>query len=248
MSAHLDGLDAVALAARWQLPAVHIHDRVLSTMDLAHEAAAAGARPGTLVLAHEQYAGRGRSGGQWHAAHGGAVLVTLIERPSAGPALEVLSLRVGLALAHALEPFARTRLRVKWPNDVHDADGKVAGVLIEVRWREQQPEWVAIGIGVNVSMPPTSFAGRPSSLGEDTSRIAVLDAILPSVRAAVAQTSVLRDDELAAWGERDLLLGRHIVAPVDGVVAGIAAAGDLLVDTPTGRVACRAGSVQFKEA
>ena len=108
MSVVLDGMDRSALAARWGLPAVHLHQQVLSTMDLAHEAASAGARAGTLVLAHEQLAGRGRSGGQWQTPPGGAVLATLIERPAASPALEVLSLRVGLALATGLvgETFA----------------------------------------------------------------------------------------------------------------------------------------------
>ncbi len=248
MSIVLDGMDRAALAARWDLPAVQLHEQVLSTMDLAHEAAAGGARAGTLVLAHEQLAGRGRSGGQWVAPPGGAVLATLIERPPASPALDVLSLRVGLALTAALEAFADAPLRVKWPNDVYDARGKLAGILIEVRWRELQPEWVAIGIGINVTPPPAAVRTRTSSLAEGTTRIAVLDAILPGVRAAAAERAPLRPEELAQWERHDYLRQRAIRTPAEGVVLGISPSGDLLVETPTGVVPCRAGSVTLKEA
>jgi BirA family transcriptional regulator, biotin operon repressor / biotin---[acetyl-CoA-carboxylase] ligase len=243
----LDGLDADALAVRWGLPMVVLRGRVDSTMDDAHAAAGAGADAGTVIIAEEQRAGRGRSGGKWDAMRGSAVLLTLIERPGPGPALDVLSLRIGLALATSLGPFADVPLRVKWPNDVYDAAGKLAGVLIEIRWRDQQPEWVAIGIGVNLAVPHgvTGSGATASALRPGSTRLAVLDALLPALRAVVRQEGALTAAELDDWARRDLLLGRPIRAPAAGIVAGIAPTGDLLVDTASGRIACRSGSVAF---
>lgn len=243
-------LDASSLAARWGLPAVHGFGTVPSTMDIAHAMAADGAPAGTLILADEQSRGRGRSGGRWVAPAGGAVLCTLIERPPASPALEVLSLRIGLALAVRLEPLARSALRVKWPNDVFDDQGKVAGVLIESRWRDQRPDWVAIGVGINLVAPPADaqLLARPSAVRDGTSVVDVLDAILPALRRVARADAPLAPSELDAWHARDLARGRTVIAPALGEVAGIAASGDLLIDTAAGRVACRSGSIVFQES
>ena len=70
-------------------------------------AAAEGAPAGTLVVADAQTAGRGRSGRTWTSERGAGVWLTLIERPRDVDALDVLSLRVGLALAPALDRVRR---------------------------------------------------------------------------------------------------------------------------------------------
>jgi len=57
----------------------------------------------------------------------------------------------------------------------------------------------------------------------------------------------LTADELARFAARDLSVGRKIREPAVGVVAGIAATGELMVDTDTGPLACRSGSLVFLE-
>jgi biotin-(acetyl-CoA carboxylase) ligase len=42
--------------------------------------------------------------------------------------------------------------------------------------------------------------------------------------------------EIAAFGRRDWLAGRELVAPVPGIAAGIAADGALRVRQPDGRI------------
>src|SRR5215217_6891246 len=94
------GVTATALAARLGVPAVLAFDRVGSTLDVAHRVAPTAAS-GTLVLADEQTAGRGRHGRRWASAPGAGLWLTLIERPVDIRALDVLSLRIGLAAAAA---------------------------------------------------------------------------------------------------------------------------------------------------
>ena len=84
------------LARELGLPAVEIFETVGSTLDVAHERAAAGAAAGTLILAEEQTAGRGRQGRSWTSEPGAGIWLTLIERPKDRASLDVLSLRVGL--------------------------------------------------------------------------------------------------------------------------------------------------------
>ncbi|MGI9140769.1 MAG: hypothetical protein ACR2GJ_06660, partial [Gemmatimonadaceae bacterium] len=69
------------IAARAGVPRALLFGDVSLTMDVAHEAAAAGASAGTLVLAERQLSGRGRAGRVWTSQAGSGVWLTLIERP-----------------------------------------------------------------------------------------------------------------------------------------------------------------------
>jgi BirA family biotin operon repressor/biotin-[acetyl-CoA-carboxylase] ligase len=237
----LDGVDAATLAARLAVPDVVLLDSVASTMDVAHAAAANGAPGGTLVVADRQTAGRGRTGRRWSAAPGAGLWATFIERPTDPAALDVLSLRLGLALAAVLDRWLGAPARLKWPNDVHGADGKVAGVLVEARWQDEHPAWVAIGIGVNLRVPP-DVAGA-ASLGSGASRLALLDALVPRVRAAALAHGTLSAGEMRDFAARDLARGRPCREPAVGTVVGIAASGELLVRSGDAVGAYRSGSL-----
>ena len=232
-----------ALAARWQVPAVVAFDSVGSTLDAAHRLAP-NAASGTLILADEQTAGRGRQGRRWTSARGAGIWLTLIERPSDARALDVLALRCGLYAASALDALAKSPVRVKWPNDLYVGECKLAGTLIETRWRGTKPEWVAIGFGLNVISPDVESA---IGLAAGVTRLAALDCIVPALRRAASASRHLSDDELAQWRARDLSVGRTVVAPADGVIAGISAAGEVLIASGGGTTAWRSGSLTFAE-
>lgn len=232
------------LALECGLAALEHYALVGSTMDEAHRLAQAGAVAGTLVLADAQDGGRGRGGRSWASEPGAGIWMTLIERPRDQRALDVLALRIGLALASALEPFCDGRITLKWPNDLFVGAGKLAGILIEARWRESLPEWVAIGVGVNRRVP-TSFPDA-ASVRADVSRDDLLRAMLPAMRRAAAQIGSLAPVERAQWAERDLAYGLDITEPRVGRAMGIDASGALLIVEPRGAMyAARSGSLVF---
>jgi len=238
-----DGASAADLAVQLDLPRVLLHAEVPSTMDVAHEAAAAGAPAGTLVIADAQTAGRGRLGRHWTAQSSAGVWFTLIERPASGDNFEALPLRVGLELAPALDAFAGEPVRLKWPNDLHLRAGKLAGVLSEARWRGggTAPDWIAIGVGINVRAPVSE--GRAAGLPAGVRRVDVLAAAVRAVRRAASRLAALSDVERRRFAERDLAAGRRCTAPVAGRVAGIDAAGALLVDVGGTVAVLRSGSL-----
>jgi len=171
--------------------------------------------------------------------------MTLLERPRTPSGLDVLSLRVGLHMAEALDALAGDGVRLKWPNDLQVNGRKLAGILIEARWRDQRVEWVAIGVGLNV-VPPTDPPDA-TGLRAGATRLEALERVLPALRAGAAVEGPFTPAELARFARRDAAVGRRITAPAAGVVAGVGASGELLVETPTGRTACRAGSLVFAE-
>ena len=245
MVASYDGLRDDELARRLGVPIVVAFDVVGSTLDVAHTLAGEGAAAGTLVVADAQSAGRGRHGRAWRSESGGGIWLTLVERPRDTVALDVLSLRIGLALAPALDAFAAESIRLKWPNDLYVAGVKLGGILVEARWRDGAPEWVAIGVGVNVRAPLGE--ARATGLRAGVSRLDVLEALVPAIRDAASRTGALAPTELAAFAARDLGVGRQCVEPLVGRVRGIDASGALLVDVGSRVTAVRAGSLVLLE-
>ena len=240
-----DGEPAAAIARRLDLPAVHLYATIGSTMDAAHRLGAAGAPAGVLVLADAQTAGRGRQSNSWRSSPAQGIWLTLVERPIDQSGLQVLSLRVGLAAARALDRFAAATVRVKWPNDLYVAGGKLAGVLVEARWRNGHPDWVAIGIGVNL-YPPRDMS-RAAGLRDGVSRLQVLETLVPALRAAASRAGGFDRHELIEYAARDFAHGRRCVSPAHGVVAGVSPAGELAVQTRTGITYHRAGSLVLEE-
>ena len=213
-----------------------------STLDVAH-ALAPFAPSGTLILANEQTAGRGRHGRHWTSSAGAGVWLTLIERPSDARALDVLAIRCGLYAAEALDALSSAPVGLKWPNDLFVGDRKLAGILIETRWRGTAPEWVAIGLGLNVVAPDVEGA---IGLDVGTTRLGALDRLVPALRRAAMASRHLSDDELHRWMSRDIALGRGVSAPTVGVVRGISACGELLVADASGQTSAhRSGSLTF---
>lgn len=240
-----DGAPVASIAGRLGITDLHLYASIGSTMDAAHALGEAGAPAGTMVLADEQTAGRGRKGSSWRSEARRGIWLTLLDRPADAGALEVLSLRVGLAAARALDVFAPAPVRVKWPNDLFAAGGKLAGVLVEARWRGPRPDWVAIGLGLNVRPPrdmPAAGALRPG-----VSRIEVLASLVPALRAAASQRGTLDASELSEYARRDYARGRSCLTPARGIVVGVTPVGELAVRTPDGIEHYRAGSLVLEE-
>lgn len=239
----IDGMDADALAGALSVPRVALFARVSSTMDEAHRMGAEGAPGGTLVIADEQTAGRGRGGKRWTSGQNQGLWMTLLERPGTASGLDVLSLRLGLHAAPVLELFSGGPVRIKWPNDLYVGPRKLAGVLVEARWREQKADWVAIGIGVNIVSPPE--VETATGLLAGTRRSAVILALVPALRAAATARGPLSAAELAEYGRRDFARDRRCVKPAEGIASGITNDGALIISGALGVAYYRAGSLEF---
>ena len=214
-------------------------------MDVIHALAEQGAEQGTVVVAGEQLEGRGSRGRPWHSPPGGLWLSALFRPASAGGA-EVMSLRVGLALARALDRVVTARIRIKWPNDLMLGDRKVGGVLCEARWQGTTLAWVAAGIGLNVRNPiPEELRGVATSLSQEQPDIKageLLDLVVSSIREVNLCASRLSPGELAQFAGRHWLNGRDIRQPVSGKVAQVESDGTLQVRVAGG------SSVQLRNA
>ena len=235
------GLSQAEVVALTGVSRALLFEEVSSTMDVAHVAAAKGAPSGTLVLAERQISGRGRGGREWISEPRAGIWLTLIERPWEGVPVELMSLRAGLALAPALDWFARAPVALKWPNDLYVQGRKLGGILLEARWRDARPEWVALGVGVNLA--PPGGMGEATGLRDGVTAPEVLAAIVPALQRAATRRGPLSAAELQAFSHRDFAAGKKCSEPAAGIVRGISEQGELLVEIEGELSAHRSGSL-----
>lgn len=214
-----------------------------STNRYARMLAQDGAAHGTLVVADEQTAGRGRRGRGWISPAGDGIFMSLIVRPDAHPSqVAKLSLLTALAVAEAISEETGLDARIKWPNDIVISGRKVCGLLLEMTADEQCVYDVVAGVGINVHQ--TAFdeeiAHTASSLdllgGRVFSRPALVRAFLRAFERAMAMDDM---EMMGAYCARSATLGSRVqVIALDGTYTGTAEgitdSGSLLVTDDKG--------------
>ena len=147
------------------------YDTVDSTNDQAKRLARAAAEEGTLVWGIEQTAGRGRRGHTW-ASPPGNLYASLILRPRCPiDKAAQLGFVAALAVGDTLGSTSERRLdglSYKWPNDVLLRGRKIAGILLESELGEgEAPEFVIVGVGINLVASPRDVAFPATSIAEE---------------------------------------------------------------------------------
>ncbi|MFT3882027.1 MAG: biotin--[acetyl-CoA-carboxylase] ligase [Gemmatales bacterium] len=128
-------------------------EQVTSTNDVAWAHAGDEKNHGLMIVADEQTAGRGRRGDVWISPPGSALYMSILLHPKQTIRRPVmLTIWAGLGVCGVLEKTLSIKPQLKWPNDVLIEGKKVCGILVE-----QRQEWVVVGVGLNVCVPPQDF-------------------------------------------------------------------------------------------
>jgi BirA family biotin operon repressor/biotin-[acetyl-CoA-carboxylase] ligase len=107
---------------------------------------------GTVVVAEEQTAGRGRAGRVWHSERASGIYLTVLLRPQISPTdAPLLTLLAGLAARDAIAEQTGMTPDLRWPNDLLLNGKKLGGILTEMHAEPERVRFVIIGIGLNVN-------------------------------------------------------------------------------------------------
>lgn len=205
-----------------------------STQDAARRLC--GARPGAVVIAGRQTAGRGRLGREWVQKGGMGIAMTFV-LPEGRFDLGTLSIAAGVAAAEAAQSAVNHqpgRVGLRWPNDVvcRDSGRKIAGVLIE------RSPVALVGIGMNVLQKagdwPVELANRACSLaelGSDITRLEVARRLMVRIERALTRSAAELVNE---WVALDTLIGTsaefaHNNTRYQGVVEGIDPSHEIVI-------------------
>lgn len=223
--------------APWPLP--EVLETTASTMLDVERRAADGSPEGTVVIAEEQTAGRGRRGRAWESSARAGLWWSVLLRPTV-PAdhLGWLPLVIGIGVARGLHAAVGVEATLKWPNDVLVDGGKLAGILAE-RLGDGS---VVVGVGINVDQVIEELPDGGASLrtlGLTADRTAVLLRVLPSV-AESYRAWIAGADPREDYGAVSATLGRAVTANLgEGrVLAGRASrlgpSGELIIEDDHG--------------
>lgn len=139
---------------------ISVFSSVTSTNTILKEMAEQGAKEGTVIIAEEQTAGRGRTGKQFYSPKGTGIYISILLRPDI-PAEESLFLTTSAAVAtaRAIEDVSDKRALIKWVNDIYLEDKKACGILTEGAFNVEtgKLDYAIVGIGINVCIPDGGF-------------------------------------------------------------------------------------------
>ena len=249
-----------ALAGRFDVDALAVCD---STNSELLRRAEQGAPAGSVLVADEQTAGRGRRGRCWLSAPESSLTFSLLWRFN-GPVsrLSGLSLAVGVGLVRGLESLGAQGLCLKWPNDVllrtEALDAKLAGILVELA-SDRRGTQAIIGIGLNLLPPdgalPQPAAGLSQAGMPLPDRHAVLAAVLQELHRVFEVFAVdgffgvkTAWQQRHAWQDRPVQILGDEAEPLLGRCLGVDDDGALLLETAKGVERIFSGDVSLRPA
>lgn len=240
---------------------VHHYYKIGSTNLEAMQAAAEGAPEGSVFLAEEQLAGRGRGAHTWHSARSTGIYCSVILRPAMPPSdALIFSLAAGLVVRAAVAEIAPQLLvDLKWPNDLLLGGKKFCGILTEMNAEATRVRHLVVGVGINVNQVkfPAELREIATSLrietGTEWSRVELCAALLKSldreyrslVEDAGARDAILRRFEESSSSVRGRKVSVEEDAGLTGVTEGLDERGFLRVRTADGLRTVVSGTVKL---
>jgi BirA family transcriptional regulator, biotin operon repressor / biotin---[acetyl-CoA-carboxylase] ligase len=174
------------LATKWLGKSIIHKETTSSTQSIAHQLAMDNAPHGTVVIADEQTAGKGRLKREWYSAKNKGIWMSIVLRPKILPYLAPqLTLLTATVLADVLKKELTLDPKIKWPNDIILQDKKVSGILTEMQAEQDQIQYIIIGIGMNVNQEnneiPDSIQSRATSLLMESGKVVDITRLIQSI-------------------------------------------------------------------
>jgi BirA family biotin operon repressor/biotin-[acetyl-CoA-carboxylase] ligase len=221
---------------------IHCFDSIDSTNTYAKTLASQGSGEGTIVIAEEQTAGRGRFDREWLSTPGENLTFSVLLRPKISPLnIGVLSLYAGVSVTQALKGFLNITPSCKWPNDVLLDGKKCCGILCEGMFSNNNLSAVIVGVGLNVNQRrfPSALAPTATSLalarGQIFDRVDILARVLEKLERLYSYIQEGNLDMIIQqWREHTTMMGKEIAVEqagerLNGIAKAIDTDGGLII-------------------
>ncbi|MFC1939071.1 biotin--[acetyl-CoA-carboxylase] ligase [Chloroflexota bacterium] len=209
-----------------------------STNEVAKQESQQGAAEGTVIVADEQTAGKGRLERVWLSPRG-SIALSVVLYPSL-PCLPSLIMIASLAVVHGIRSVTGLKSQIKWPNDVLINGKKVCGILIESDVQGNRVNYTVIGIGVNINLRLADFPEIQSvatsladEIGREVSRLSMVRCLLVEIERLYL-ASLAGGEVYEEWRDNLVTLGRRVrvktkEAVTEGIAESVARDGSLLL-------------------
>ena len=206
------------------------------------------AEHGTVVVADEQTAGKGRRGRQWESPAGENIYMSILLRPDCVlDRAPMLTLVMAYSVAKVIRGIGFKDVQIKWPNDLVLSGKKICGILTEMQLKNTEIDFVVVGVGINVNTSkfPEELKDIATSLclesGRAFDRRMIVESVVGYFKKAYQQFLQTQDLEFLREEYNDMLanVGKEVrvLEPGNEYTAyarGINSEGELLVRTKEG--------------
>ena len=181
---------------------IYVYQSIDSTNTQCKRLAMEGSMDGTVVIAEEQTAGRGRKGRSFQSPQGLGLYLSILWRPQCEPTrLLPLTSLAAVAVSRAIERVTGEKAQIKWPNDLLLGDKKIAGILTEMALEGEsgQIDYVVLGVGLNVHQTATDFTEEVAAMASSLDAVLGTSVSRPRLAAALMEElDILRRDIMLA--------------------------------------------------
>ncbi len=211
---------------------------------------------GTVVLAENQTAGKGRKGRKWVSQKGKGLYFSIVlkKTPPINSFL-IYSLLFPAVVKKSLEEFISKKIYIKWPNDLYLNNKKLAGFLIESEIEGNEISRVIVGIGININNTEEAFKNldKPATSlfieeRKELPRKKIFAKILENIENCLED---IKPEEILKTVEDSLLWkGKKVYLPeidIEGVLLGLNKEGGLLLDTEKGIETIYSGDLTLRQ-
>jgi len=242
---------------------IFVYDSLESTNKTAKEMAISGAKHGTVIIADNQTAGRGRYDRKFFSPPGHGVYMSLIIHPSRmwfeTPTL--LTIFAAVSVCETIESMTNMKPQVKWVNDIFLEGKKICGILTEAVFDMESGniQWIVIGIGINFSTPSIDFpddlqkiAGPVFAYGNPT---CTRNQLIAGIINRMVSPDIQRSEKqiIEEYRQRLMMIGKKIKViglgePYEAIALDIDDLGGLIVEKDTGEIiSLSAGEISVRE-
>ena len=128
-------------------------------------------REGIVVIANEQFSGRGRGLKKWFSKKNKSITFSfLVEEKFSKNEIGLHSILIPVGIIKGIKKSIKENLSVKWPNDVMFENKKLGGVLIETKTYKKSL-YLNIGVGLNINESLSDF---PDEIKDSASSLKII--------------------------------------------------------------------------
>ena len=232
-----------------------------STNRYLKELAVKDARPGTVIIANRQSAGRGRLGRKFFSPGEKGIYMSILLRPDIPLERAVLiTSMAAVAVARAVERVSGIEAKIKWVNDIFLNGKKVCGILTEAGIDAESGKfsYAVLGIGVNVGEMefPEELRDIATSVSNECGFVISKEKLINEILLELERWYVTLSDGdfLEESRKRSILLGKEIFVLDETAQGGsypakavdINELGNLIIERNGERVVLNSGEVSIR--
>lgn len=204
---------------------IHIFKTIPSTNDKAKEFALNGAKNGTVIIAEEQSAGKGRMGRSFYSPANTGIYMSIILRPKLTSMDSVLvTTAASVCICNAIYKTTGIQCEIKWINDIYINNKKVAGILTEASTNSQSGiiDYLILGIGINFNKPKDNFPNEikniATSLFDNDSNGKTRNILCAEIINSILNMipNIKSYDFISEYKKRSTIMNKDIVYTISG--------------------------------